>query len=74
MEAPTTMRAVRGSINFANFSWKFFPPSTNISHPLIRFTRKDTMFSLGTADLNAFDELKKPFEQKYAGSLPPRSP
>lgn len=60
-EAPTTVRAVRGFIGFANFYRRFIKDFSKTAAPLIELTKKDVKFNWSEAADNAFKKMKQLF-------------
>ena len=60
-QAPTTVKGVRGFLGFANFYRKFIRNFAALSEPLVRLTKKDTVFTWGPEQDQAFVQLKEAF-------------
>src|SRR5882724_4308203 len=60
---PTNLKAVQVFLGFANFYRRFIVGFSDIIIPLIRLTRKDTMFTWGPDHTEAFGTLKTAFTQ-----------
>jgi hypothetical protein len=58
---PTNLRAVRGFLGFANFYRRFIKDFATIARPLNDLTKKDTPWSWGTPQQDAFDTLRRAF-------------
>lgn len=65
-EAPTTLRAVRGFLGFANFYRQFIRDYAKITAPLIALTRKGTPFRWKKEEQAAFELLKLRFMSEPA--------
>src|SRR5882724_2791773 len=60
---PTNLKAVQAFLGFANFYRRFIEGFSNIVIPLIRLTRKDTLFIWGPNHTKVFETLKTAFTQ-----------
>src|SRR5882724_8895338 len=60
---PTNLKAVQAFLGFANFYRQFIVGFSDIVIPLIRLTRKDTLFTWGPNHTKAFKTLKTAFTQ-----------
>jgi len=60
---PTNLKAVQAFLGFANFYRRFIVGFSDIIIPLIRLTRKDTLFTWGPDHTQAFETLKTAFTQ-----------
>jgi hypothetical protein len=56
---PTTVKAVRAFIGFANFYRVFISNFSDIAEPLINLTKKETVFHWDKACDRAFEEIKE---------------
>lgn len=55
---PSSVKAVRGFIGFANFYRSFIPEFSDIAEPLTNLTRKDVPFRWDEACQEAFEKIK----------------
>ena len=55
---PSTVREVQSFLGFVNFYRRFIPSYASIAAPLYRLTEKDTLYSWGEEENNAFRTLK----------------
>jgi hypothetical protein len=60
-EAPTTVKAVRSFLGFANFYRDFIEDFSELAAPLVRLTRKEEPWRWKKAEQAAFEELKQRF-------------
>ena len=60
-EAPTTVKAVRSFLGFANFYRTFIENYSDLTRPLVRLTHKDQVFQWDQEADEAFRKLKKIF-------------
>ena len=58
---PTTVKQVRGFLEFGNFYRRFIDHYAKISQPLNDLTKKDTSFEWTSKCQDSFDELKRRF-------------
>src|SRR5882724_1588643 len=59
----SNLKAVQAFLGFANFYCRFIAGFSNIVIPLIRLTRKDTLFTWGPDHTKVFETLKTSFTQ-----------
>ena len=59
--APTTVHGVCSFLSLANFYHRFIKDYAKLAKPLTDLTQKDKVFSWGTAEAEAFAELKHRF-------------
>ena len=67
---PTKVKDVRSFLGFANFYRKFIGDYSNIAHPLLDLTKKDTPWNWNNFCQNAFNRLKNCFLTKPVLHLP----
>jgi transposase InsO family protein len=60
-QIPTTARAVRSFLGFANFYRKFITHFSTLTAPLQRLTKQGVTFEFGPDEKKAFNELKRLF-------------
>lgn len=60
-KTPTTVTEVQSFISFANFYRKFIDHFSDMAHPLIDLTKKNTKWTWGPAQKDAFQALKAKF-------------
>ncbi|GJF00975.1 RNA-directed DNA polymerase [Phanerochaete sordida] len=58
---PKNLKDVRGFVEFANFYCRFIKDFSKICRPLHDLTKKDTPFDWGSAQVDAFETLKRVF-------------
>jgi hypothetical protein len=56
---PSSVKAVRGFIGFANFYRVFIPEFSDIAEPLLTLTKKDVVFRWDEACNQAFEKIKE---------------
>lgn len=62
-EAPSQLKGVRSFLGFCNYYRNFIPNFTTIAEPLLRLTKKDVPFQWDNYQEEAFQRLKKCFEE-----------
>ena len=61
---PAKVKDICSFLGFANFYRKFIGNCSNITHPLLDLTKKDTPWSWNNSCQNAFNSLKNCFLTK----------
>ena len=66
---PTEVKEVQSLLGLANFFHRFIKDFSKIATPLHKLTCKDAVWSWGSAEQKAFDELKWRFTEKLVLSM-----
>ena len=61
---PTSVKDIRSFLGFTNFYRKFIGDYSNIAHPILDLTKKDTPWNWNNSCQNAFNRLKNCFLTK----------
>ena len=70
---PAKVKDVRSFLGFTNFYRKFIGDYSNIAHPLLDLTKKNTSWNWNNSCQNAFNRLKNCFLTKPILHLPDTS-
>ena len=67
---PTKVKQVQASLGFANFYCRFIENFAKMSKPFSNLTKKDSTWTWGIEQKNAFEALKKAFTTALVPRIP----